>query len=119
MSLNQHTPCIFILALKQFIIYHDTNTPHWILKSITCHKCYMLNGAIHVRDQEKWGFFFFFHSIKHLLTEFTFTPVGLALKLVFLQSYIKLCQDTEPMSIAVTYGASHIMYIIQIYVEML
>lgn len=44
--------------------------------------------------------FFFFHSIKHLLTEFTFTPVGPALKYVFLQSSITLCQDTEPVSVA-------------------
>lgn len=54
MSLNQHKPCIFIKALKQCISYHDTDSPHRILKSITCHNCYMLNGAIHVRDQEKW-----------------------------------------------------------------
>lgn len=114
MSLNQHKLWIFIKALKQCIIYHDTDTPRWILKSITCHNCYMLNGAIHVRDQEKW-WFPRFHSIKHLLTEFTFTPLGLALNFVFLQSYITLCQDTEPMClwhISDIWSSRHVMYVI-------
>lgn len=30
MSLNQHKLWIFIKAVKQCIIYHDINTPHWV-----------------------------------------------------------------------------------------
>lgn len=49
------------------------------------------------RSRETTIFFFSisFHSIKHLLTRVhVFTPVGLALNFVFLQSYFTSCQDT-------------------------
>lgn len=104
-SLNQHKLWIFMKDGRQCIIYHDTHTPHWILKSITCHNCYMLNGAIHIVGKKDFFFSSPFHSIKHLSTEFTFTPVGIALHFVFLQFCCTLCQDTEPLSAAaVTYG---------------
>lgn len=44
----------------------------------------------HERSREMVIFFSpSFHSIKHLLTEFMFTPVGLALKFVFTHSCVK------------------------------
>lgn len=103
-SLNQHKLWIFMKAGRQCIIYHDTHTPHWILKSITCHNCYMLNGAIHIAGEKTFLFFLPLFTALNICREFTFTPVGIALHFVFLQFCCTLCHDTEPLSAAVTYG---------------